>query len=139
MEDATKMVPGDFYEDLPEATLRHSSLSDWLGEGAFALAVLALLNTKNIVQVGSVDRSKINRARIRRGKEPFFTYKMLQISNKVLTREFSHDAEDGDRKLRAHFVRGHFKVRKSGVFFWSSFVRGDLKNGFADKGYQVAA
>jgi hypothetical protein len=28
------------------------------------------------------------------------------------------------QKMQAHLVRGHFKVRKTGIFFWSHFVRG---------------
>jgi len=26
--------------------------------------------------------------------------------------------------MAAHYVRGHFKQRKSGVYWWSPFVRG---------------
>lgn len=38
---------------------------------------------------------------------------------------------------RAHLVRGHFKVRKSGVFWWMPFVRGNQKLGFVHKHYEV--
>src|SRR5262245_13639140 len=27
-------------------------------------------------------------------------------------------------EMRAHLVRGHFKLRRTGVYWWSSFVRG---------------
>jgi hypothetical protein len=30
---------------------------------------------------------------------------------------------------RAHLVRGHFKIRRTGVFWWSSFLRGDAGKG----------
>jgi hypothetical protein len=43
------------------------------------------------------------------------------------------------RELRAHFVRGHFKARKSGVFWWSPHARGDLSRGMVAKDYEVRA
>lgn len=30
---------------------------------------------------------------------------------------------------RLHAVRGHFKVRKHGVYWWSDFMRGDPRRG----------
>jgi hypothetical protein len=35
-------------------------------------------------------------------------------------------------------VRGHWKVRASGIFFWRPFVRG-RKGTFVDKEYRVAS
>jgi hypothetical protein len=51
----------------------------------------------------------------------------------------SEGACDADpRQLRAHFVRGHFKVRKSGVYFWSAHQRGDPKLRFVHHDYILA-
>jgi hypothetical protein len=50
-----------------------------------------------------------------------------------------HDVAAGDgAELRAHFVRGHFKARKTGVFFWSAYRRGNPALGFAHKDYRLA-
>jgi hypothetical protein len=45
-------------------------------------------------------------------------------------------AEAGiERKL--HMVRGHFKVRRTGVFFWNAFQRGNPALGFMHKDYEL--
>jgi hypothetical protein len=46
-------------------------------------------------------------------------------------------AEHQHRDLRLHFVSGHFKVRKSGVFWWNMHARGMGAKGFIDKDYEV--
>jgi hypothetical protein len=50
------------------------------------------------------------------------SYTMLHLS------EIEDVATDGSiskqTNIAAHYVRGHFKQRKSGVYWWSSFVRG---------------
>jgi hypothetical protein len=33
-------------------------------------------------------------------------------------------AADPRQAARLHLVRGHFKIRKSGVYWWSPFARG---------------
>jgi len=39
-------------------------------------------------------------------------------------------------EMRAHMVRGHFKVRRTGVYWWRAFVRG--RHGTVDRDrYQV--
>jgi hypothetical protein len=45
-------------------------------------------------------------------------------------------------EIRAHMVRGHFKVRRrqdgtAGIYWWSSHLRGRLDHGFVDKSYAV--
>jgi hypothetical protein len=47
-------------------------------------------------------------------------------------------AGDDPAQLRAHFVRGHFKVRRTGVFFWSAYQRGNPALGFVHKDYALS-
>ena len=46
-------------------------------------------------------------------------------------------AECGQADARAHFVRGQFKCRRTGIFWWTPFIRGDKALGFVSKGYEV--
>ena len=39
--------------------------------------------------------------------------------------------------MRGHFVRGHFKIRKTGVFFWHPHARGDFGRGQIEKDYEI--
>ena len=43
----------------------------------------------------------------------------------------------GERgSVRGHFVRGHFKQRKHGIWWWGDFFRGDPAH-TVEKAYQV--
>jgi hypothetical protein len=40
------------------------------------------------------------------------------------------DARGVNREAaRQHLVRGHFKIRKTGVYWWAPFLRGDARHG----------
>lgn len=40
---------------------------------------------------------------------------------------------------RQHLVRGHFKIRRTGVYWWSPFLRGDGTRGTVKRvEYEVA-
>lgn len=105
------------------------SCSDLNGEPSFLESLLVVINSKNLVSVKPPeDFSKLNKHRIRRGKHPLLPFSKVEISlSKSAKRSFV--LRDEEMSLRAHIVRGHFKVRKSGIFWWSPFLRGD-----ADKG-----
>jgi hypothetical protein len=71
-----------------------------------------------------VDLCKLNASRTRRRKPPLLPYSitMLKLS-KARERVGTSNAVDS-RIARQHLVRGHFKVRKSGIYWWHHFVRG---------------
>lgn len=119
--------------------LMRNGMADWESETPFWLGTLALLNSRNVSEaIPGQDFSKLNRARRSRGQLELLSYSTCRIPPKLKKRL------DGDRAsasavagVRAHFVRGHFKIRASGVFWWSPFLRGDKRLGFADKDYRV--
>ena len=39
--------------------------------------------------------------------------------------------------MRGHFVSGHWKVRKTGIYFWRPFKRGDFGRGTVSKDYHL--
>ena len=108
------------------------------GEPAFAEALLAVVNSRNLVKISDDDQdlTKINRARVKRGKPPMLQFRKVTVS---LSRgATARSAKSGDGSMPLHVVRGHFKVRKSGIYWWSPFWRGDAAAGVVSrKGYEV--
>lgn len=111
--------------------------TDWSGEAIFLLAVLALVNTRNVVETELVPRGKLNKNRLRRGMRPLEEYHILKIHTELKKRYTPSEGEGGHRDLRWHLVMGHWKVRKTGVFFWHPHARGDKSIGEIHKDYEV--
>ena len=117
-------------------TFHASWQNDWNGELPFIFAMLGILNARNISEHEYADRTELNKKRARRGKLPLSSHHTLTINPRV--RRFFRSSGKGEvADLRAHFVRGHFKVRKSGVFFWLPHLRRDKGNGFVCKDYKA--
>ena len=139
-------IPGEpvFKTSLPEfVTQQQAELlfeiaaADWSGETVFILSVLALLNTVNAVITERVDCSRLNKARAKHKKHPLANHYVLKIHPRIkryIKRE--DDPKNPHKYLRGHFVRGHWKVRKTGIYFWHSHIRGDEKNPIT-KTYEV--
>jgi hypothetical protein len=129
-------------KDLDKQTLRklgELSRSDWAGEIRYVIAMLGLLNARNVAERAPVDLTKLNRARRKSGKLPLFEHETLKI--RALHRPSlvpSGSSRERAAELRAHFVRGHFKTRQSGVFWWGPHVRGRIGRGEITKDYEVA-
>ena len=116
------------------------ALGDWSGEWMFWLAVVALLNSRNAVATEAVDvtRENARRRRIRSGRPDLLSYTRCIIAPRLRDRLREADAaRAAPAAVRAHFVRGHFKARKTGLFWWSPFLRGDVKSGLVMKEYEV--
>ncbi len=112
---------------------------DWAGEPQYWLAALALLNARNVVDREEVDMTDKNRRRRRIGsrKPPLLSFTRCVISARLRARmtEAGGEAEGGG--VRAHFVRGHFKCRETGIFWWTPFLRGNQALGLVSKRYEV--
>lgn len=112
--------------------------NDWAGEYGFVIAAIALLNTRNASEAVLVDKTAQNRKRIKRNKPPLANHYLLRIHPRQKARmRVSKNTAAEHAALRAHFVRGHWKVRKTGIFFWHPFVRGDRRKGEINKDYLV--
>ncbi len=114
------------------------AIEDWGGEVRFLFSLLGLLNCRNVPVLELVDRSKQNRKRVGRGKLPFFSHTLLKVhplQKKTLVRDVN--SHEHHVELRAHFVRGHFKQRKSGLYWWSMHRRGNPERGEIEKDYEV--
>jgi hypothetical protein len=126
------MIP--FYEKLTEQGISpddprlnpmyESWQHDIGGEAPFVFALLMLINSKNAVEQVPSDLTRLNKARAKIGKVPKFDYSVTRLS---ISRSQSRlgTAHGMDRQaVRQHLVRGHFKMRRTGVYWWSPFTRG---------------
>jgi hypothetical protein len=110
--------------------------NDWYGEEGLPLFAFAFLSCRNVFETGEVDvPEKLNRSRLRRGKEPFFSYHMVDLKPDMKSK-FDAAANTGIQQRR-HWVRGHFKERKTGRFFWNPHLAGNPELGFVAKDYRV--
>ena len=112
---------------------------DTHGELGFARAVIAILNSRNCVEFEEADLAKMNRARARRGRLPALSYSVVKFS---LSRS-QHNAAIASGmtrvQMREHLCRGHFKIRKTGVFWWSPHLGGKPALGRVERDhYEVA-
>jgi hypothetical protein len=115
-----------------------TQLKDWSGELDFIHAAMICLNSRNLMKrEPEEDLSRLNKARRRLGRTPLLSFSTVKVSlSASATRRVG--AQHNSTCLRAHLVRGHFKMRKSGVFWWSPFLRGDADAGFVVRsGYEV--
>jgi hypothetical protein len=113
------------------------SRSDWAGEPAFLLAVIGLLNARNVVSTERVDYGKLNHARAKRGKAPLFEHKVLKIAHRQQERIYGDGPRGDYTPMRGHFVRGHFKTRRTGIYFWHPYARGSFGRGTIEKTYEM--
>ena len=114
------------------------SRSDWAGEPSYLLAIIGLLNARNTVETQAVDYGKLNRSRTRRGRAPLFEHKVLKIAHRQQQRIYGVGGHGGDyAPMRGHFVRGHFKTRSTGIYFWHPHARGSFERGVIEKTYEM--
>lgn len=110
---------------LPGGEMHDNFMQDLEGEFAFTQALILMLNTKNsVVQRNKEDLTKLNKSRARNRKPPLKEFTITNIRlNKVHAR--TANASGMSREVaRRHMVRGHFKLRSSGVYWWSAHIRG---------------
>jgi len=98
--------------------------------------ILFCLNTRNVTEiVAGNDLARLNKARLRRGKKPLLEHKTIKLSSTMYAAQGA--AGKSGITHRLHLRRGHFKKRKTGVYWWSHHFAGDAKLGTITKDYVV--
>ena len=108
-----------------------------------------ILNCQNVVTKDVIPPEKLNRKRIRNGKLPLYSYKILEV---VKGKPKTKDAGSvpwgykSPEAVRFHLCRGHFKTytedsklfgKYTGTFWWKPQSRGDRSKGAIEKEYSV--
>lgn len=100
------------------------------------------LNCSNVQTQDLVPPAKLNSKRVKKGKPPFFTYKVLEVSNPKGGSSISLSDTESSRK-RTHFRRGHLRRYKTGKVSWvqASIVNPNNKSniGIVTKDYKVVS
>jgi hypothetical protein len=115
-----------------------SWLSDVAGEGPFVECFLAMLNSKNpCLAHTDIDLTRLNKSRTKKGRSALLSHveTRLHMSRGYLNR--ARAAGLTREQARGTTVRGHFKVRRTGVFWWSEFDRGDQTRRVERKEYEA--
>ena len=120
-------IPPEKMQDFYDAPQTNTMVAEGICEMPLLLfACSVLLNCKTGVNKTVVPPRKppsgIKFGAKKRNFHSHGGYTLLHLS------EIENVASDGSiskqADIAAHYVRGHFKQRKSGVYWWSSFVRG---------------
>ena len=111
---------------------------DICGEAAFVTCFVMMLNSRNAVDHEREDRVKLNRARERRGKPTLLPYSVTRLHLSKRLRTAQTQGSMTREQARQHIVRGHFKIRRTGIFWWTPFLRGDTRHPIERKTYEVA-
>jgi len=90
------------------------------------LPALILLNCRNAVDVETVPApEKLNKQRILKGKEPLLEHRIVKMHlSEARKRSIARlGSAEARRAARGTLVMGHYKVRKSGIFWWRPHAR----------------
>ena len=111
---------------------------DWTGEYSSLIARMCLLNSKNCIETKTVEFSKLNKQRKKSGKLPLLSHKAVTINLSRRDADYAKANGVSPSEIRQHIVRGHFKIKKHGVYWWRPFMRGDAEVGVIKRtGYKV--
>lgn len=90
---------------------------------------------------------KLQKARIKKGRIPQETYKILDIGElKTQAKTSAKETNESELSRALHICRGHFKTYTdenplfgniTGTYWWPMHKRGDAKNGTAKKDYKI--
>ena len=124
----------------------NKELDDEVGACA---TMIDILNCQNVVTKDVLPPEKLNHKRMRNGKLPLYSYKILEVvKGKPKTKNAGWVPWDykSPEMVRFHLCRGHFKTytedsklfgKYTGTFWWSPQSRGDKSKGVIEKEYKV--
>jgi hypothetical protein len=100
------------------------------------LNFIAALQCSNVVTVDQLAPVKLNKSRIKKGKQPFFDYKVLTIDTKTDNAQQNGGHGTGNAK-RVHLRRGHIRRLADKTVWVNPCVVGDKSKGMITKDYKV--
>lgn len=126
--------------------MRMNIANDVTEELAMAMRVALMLNAKNLKIVQAIEApAALNKKRKAKNRSVFYDYHTIDIfltpdgtrvqRKKVNSSNLKYKLFRSNSGL--HAVIGHFKTRKTGIYWWNSFARGSSKHGVIKKDYHV--
>lgn len=138
----------EYYSNGDEDFLRTCN-KEMLSDFAVFSVLNEVLNCQNVVTKDVTPPERLNRKRIRNGKLPLYSYKILEVvKGKPKTKDAGSVPWDykSPEAVRFHLCRGHFKTytedsklfgKYTGTFWWNPQSRGDRSRGAVEKEYSV--
>lgn len=116
----TNLRPADRFR-----SVENSIYDDLSGEFLNALAMILLLSTKNGTESRAEDRTKLNKARAKRGEPPLLDHvtAYLKLSKAERAAGIRHGDGGVTGGRRPHMVRGHTVVRGRQIFWRRAHMR----------------
>ena len=121
----------------PLQAMIEKSLSAWdatVGAVVTAMSAVAIINSKGVSATEASDLAALNRKRQRNGKPPLTEYHTVRIRDEVL-RQIRPEGSQPEEGVRLHWRRGHFKSRKTGLYWWNPHLAGRKELGMVEKHY----
>ncbi|MBA7678999.1 hypothetical protein ES703_87280 [subsurface metagenome] len=119
---------------------------DLLYELPIPWLTLSFMHCKNVELSPVLPSPKLSQARLRRGKRPLVTYKILKIRPMAKILDTEGKAQEIGLKKALHICRGHFKDYREGaglfgrfhdIWWWDMHRAGSIDEGIALKDYLV--
>lgn len=111
-----------------------AALDDVRDEIGPIIALLILMNSKNCVEVNKdAVPLKLNKARVRKGKPAYLDHSTVHIKLGKTNTNIAAAHGMTKEEARRHLVRGHFKIRKHGVYWWTPHLRGNALRGHVNR------
>lgn len=102
------------------------------------MCLVAALQCSNVIELEQAAPLKLNKSRVKKGKEPFFTYKVLTIDSKErLVKQSVLREEEPKSTKRVHLRRGHIRRLEKKTIWVNPCVVGDKSKGMVSKDYKV--
>jgi hypothetical protein len=111
--------------------------------GLVILNALTYINAKNVsIEPYRLSRNEAKSNRISNVLLSSYSYHVVDIFHKTKKYHKLIEVEafaemKMSSNVRAHMVRGHFKQKQSGLYWWNSFLRYKKNEGFINKNYIV--
>lgn len=122
-----EVTSGEFTQDEQEFALRVTNV---------ILNMMAALECSNSGTADIPASNMLNKKRIKKGKQPFFDYKVLTIDTKANSSKQKGGLSNGSTK-RVHLRRGHIRRLADKTVWVNPCVVGDKSKGMITKDYKV--
>lgn len=116
---------------MDDAALQAARDSDIEHIGKYALiigATLTALNSPTIIETTQKDFTEWNKKRIKRGQHTLSNHVSVNLKREIRDALAAQNAplvDPNDKNpMKVHWRRGHFKHRKTGIFWWSPHLAG---------------
>lgn len=101
------------------------------------LGFITALACSNVIESDQKAELKLNKSRTKKGKQPFFNYKILTIDTQKHRNDKKGGASSTHNSPRAHLRRGHIRRLEDRNVWVNPCVVGDKTKGVIDKEYKV--